>query len=553
VITIYLYLHHSEKSPSQVIMKLNRMLAIAATLSLGIFTAGAQTTDLNLPKDYLSKEFHAGRREALRKLMPANSVTAIFAYPERVFSKDVNYIYHQNPDLYYFSGYKEADAMLLIFKDAQGVGDTSYNEVLFVRPRDPSRESWTGRRLGVEGAKTELGFKRAYNAADFAKFPIDFKKFSKVITDELPEDGDEGLDVLVKTFKKKAALPEVDKSLLAGLTVVTRYANPKNLTQIISYLKKNLSPEVYSSNPIVQELVAKPDSVTLLSVKAKIKEQYGAAGLFGDFTTALRGIKQPEEVALLRKSVQLSSIAHAEVMRAIKPTMGEKELEGILLYVHKKYGAEDEGYPPIVGAGANGCILHYEENNRVSIDNQLVLMDVGSEYHGYSADVTRTVPANGKFTEEQKAIYQLVYDAQEEVFKLCKAGVPYSSLETKTGEVLAAGMIKLGLIKDAKEVRKYYTHGVSHHLGLDVHDKGAYDGDLQENMVITVEPGIYIPAGSPCDKKWWNIGVRIEDDILIGKTAGTNLSADAPRKWQDVEKMAAQKSIFDNASFPVLK
>jgi Xaa-Pro aminopeptidase len=180
-------------------------------------------------------------------------------------------------------------------------------------------------------------------------------------------------------------------------------------------------------------------------------------------------------------------------------------------------------------------------------------MDVGAEYHGYSADVTRTFPANGKFTEEQKAIYQLVYDTQEEVFKLCKQGVPYRQLEQKTREVLSAGLIKLGLIKDVKEVGTYYPHGVSHHLGLDVHDKGGYDVNLQEGMVITVEPGIYIPEGSPCDKKWWNIGVRIEDDVLIGKDSGNNLSADAPRKWQDVEKTVAERSVFDLGRFPVLK
>jgi Xaa-Pro aminopeptidase len=233
--------------------------------------------------------------------------------------------------------------------------------------------------------------------------------------------------------------------------------------------------------------------------------------------------------------------------------MSETELAGIMFYVHKHYGAEDEGYPPIVGAGANGCILHYEENNATQVKNQLVLMDVGAEYHGYSADVTRTFPANGKFTEEQKAIYQLVYDAQEEVFKMCKDGVPYGDLEKRTREVLSAGLIKLGLIKDAKDVGKYYPHGVSHHLGLDVHDKGAYGGPLKENMVITVEPGIYIPAGSDCDKKWWNIGVRIEDDVQIGKDHGILLSGDAPRKWQDVEKTVAEKSIFDLGKFPELK
>jgi Xaa-Pro aminopeptidase len=165
------------------------------------------------------------------------------------------------------------------------------------------------------------------------------------------------------------------------------------------------------------------------------------------------------------------------------------------------------------------------------LNNQLVLLDVGSEYHGYSADVTRTVPPSGKFTEEQKAIYQIVYDAQEEVFKMCKAGVPYASLEDKTGEVLAAGLIKLGIIKDVPRSCAPITRtGYRTTWGLDVHDKGSYAGNLEENMVITVEPGIYIPAGSPCDKKWWNIGVRIEDDVVIGKDKGTILSLRCPKK-----------------------
>jgi Xaa-Pro aminopeptidase len=536
-------------------MKLfSKTFFVAVALCLGTVATFSQEAQ-NLPKDYLSKEFHAGRREALRKLMPANSVAVIFAYPERVFSKDVDYVYHANPDMYYFSGYKEADAALLIFKDMQGTGDTAYNEVLFVRKRDPQREQWTGRRLGVEGAKTQLGFKRAYNGSEFAKFPVDFKKFTTIISDDLPNDAgkDEDLAALIKAFKSKANLPVVDKSLINAFALVSSRATPANLPRVIAYLKSTLSPEIYQSNALVQELITKPDSATLISVKAKIKQQYGAASMFNDFTEALRGIKQPEELALLSKSVQLSSIAHAEVMRAVKPNMSERELEGILMYVHRKYGAEGEGYPPIVGVGANGCILHYEENNEQALNNQLVLLDVGSEYHGYSADVTRTIPPSGKFTEEQKAIYQIVYDAQEEVFKMCKAGVPYASLEDKTGEILAAGLIKLGIIKDAKELRTYYPHGVSHHLGLDVHDKGSYAGNLEESMVITVEPGIYIPAGSPCDKKWWNIGVRIEDDVVIGKDKGTILSLDAPRKWQDVEKMAAEKSIFDGAKFPPLK
>ncbi|OOQ59386.1 aminopeptidase P family protein [Mucilaginibacter pedocola] len=540
-------------------MKLLYKFSLMAALACGATApAIAQTVVTEkLPTDYLSASFHAGRRQALRDKMPANSVAVIFAFPEEVFSNDVNYVFHQNPDLYYFSGYKEPNSMLLIFKDMQGSGADAYNEVIFVQKRDAAREQWTGKRLGVEGAKNQLGFKTAYVGTEFAAFPIDFKKFSTVLYDGIP--GDVGADVskgslsdLVNNFKAKAEIKDMDKGLMADLSLIAQRGTPKNIDRIMAYLKPKMEQPVYKNNELLQALVAKPDSVTLMDFKAKIGGAMGGMVQYDDAVTALRGVKQPEELALIKKSVQISSLAHAEAMRAVKPKMSERELEGIMLYVHKKYGAEDEGYPPIVGAGGNGCILHYEENNATEVQNQLVLMDVGAEYHGYSADVTRTFPANGKFTEAQKAIYQLVYDAQEAVFPLCKDGVPYGSLEQKTQEVLAAGLIKLGIIKDEKDVRKYYPHGVSHHLGLDVHDKGSYGGNLETGMVITVEPGIYIPAGSPCDKKWWNIGVRIEDDIQIGKDKGINLSKDAPRTWQAVEKMAAEASIFDAGKFPAL-
>ena len=444
----------------------------------------------NLPTDYLSKEFHKGRREAFRNLMPSNSVAVVFSYPERVFSKDINYNYHQNPDLYYLSGYKEPDAVLFIFKETQGT--EKYKEVLFVRERNASKETWTGRRLGTEGAKSKLGFTTVYNGKDFTDFKIDFKKFDKIIYDKIPTDISNyksGFDLygLLESFKTKAA--------------------------------------------IIQQNTASND-------------------LFTNITNSLREIKTPEEMELMRKTVKLSCIAHNEVMKAVGPDMSENEADGIHAYVHRHYGAEGEGYPPIVGAGANGCILHYGENNATKIDNQLLLMDVGSEYHGYSADVTRTIPANGKFTEEQKAIYQLVYESQEEVFKICKPGTPIQDLNERSREVIASGLIKLGIITDPKDARIYYPHGCSHFLGLDVHDKGNYMGNLKENMVLTVEPGIYIPANSKCDKKWWNIGVRIEDDIAITKDSYENLSAESPRKWQDVEKLAAQKSTFNEMKFP---
>lgn len=455
------------------------------------FTVQFVHSQENLPTDYLTKEFHQGRRDAFRALMPANSVAVVFSYPERVFSKDVDYNYHQNPDMYYLTGYKEPDAVLLLFKEPQGT--EKYTEVLFVRERNATLETWTGRRLGTEGAKSKLGFTTVYNGKDFNGFAIDFKKFDKIIYDKsAPGIHDYTYNTadlfdLVKIFKSKA-----------GIT----------------------------------------------------QENEASTDLFTNITNSLREIKTPEELVLMRKTVKLSCIAHNEVMKAVGPDMSENEADGIHAYIHRHYGAEGEGYHPILGAGANGCILHYGENNATKMDNQLLLMDVGSEYHGYSADVTRTIPANGKFTEEQKAIYQIVYDAQEEVFKICKEGTPIQDLNKKAKEVITAGLIKLGIITDPKDVKLYYPHGCSHFLGLDVHDKGNYMGTLKENMILTVEPGIYIPANSKCDKKWWNIGIRIEDDILMLKNSYENLSADSPRKWQDIEALAKQKSTFNDMKLP---
>jgi Xaa-Pro aminopeptidase len=239
-------------------------------------------------------------------------------------------------------------------------------------------------------------------------------------------------------------------------------------------------------------------------------------------------------------------------MKALRPDMSEMEVQGLHEFVYKKYGAEFEGYPSIVGAGANGCILHYETNDKPRIGSDLILMDCGAEYHGYTADVTRTAPPSGKFSPEQKQIYELVLAAQEAAFQACKPGAPFQAPHQAANKVIVDGLKKLGIIKTEAEVRTYFPHGTSHYLGLDVHDRGSY-GPLKAGNVITVEPGIYIPAGSDCDKKWWNIGVRIEDDILITGSGWENLSKDAPRTVAEVEAMMAKASALDDFKLPELK
>ena len=274
--------------------------------------------------------------------------------------------------------------------------------------------------------------------------------------------------------------------------------------------------------------------------------------LYKDLTGQLRQIKTPEEMMLLRKAVEISCQGQNEVMKALHPDMSELEIQGLHEYVHKKYGAEEVGYGSIVGAGENGCILHYMENTKTKIGTTMILMDVGAEYHGYTADVTRTVPADGKFSGEEKLIYQLVYDAQEAAFKLLKDGAKWSEVNAAAKNTIAEGLLKLGVISDLKEVSKFYPHGLGHHIGLDVHDRGTYES-LKKDMVITIEPGIYIPENSKCDKKWWGIAVRIEDDLLITQDGYELLSRFAPRKIEDIEKMISQKSALDDFKLPPLE
>lgn len=488
------------------------------TCILFSFSLTAQTA----VDDYLPMDFHKERRDALREKMPDNSVAVFFSNPIRNRSNDVNYIFHQDPDFYYLTGHKEPHAVLLIFKERQKAnknisdlsGANSYNEVIFVRGRDALKELYDGSRLGREGAKEKLGFEIAFEGSDFKNYNIDFSKFDKVLFYDFHDDvrdTDESGDLfdLIKTFKKKAGYPD-----------------EQNATLNVEPKKNNL------------------DVNTLT-----------------EYMHELRGIKTEDELVLLRKAVNISAMGQREVMKAIKPGMSETEVQGLHEFVFKKYQAEFEGYPSIVGAGHNGCVLHYIENYKPAIeDGELILMDLGAEYHGYTADVTRTIPVNGKFSKEQRKIYNLVLQAQDSAWQICKEGTSFQELYEATAYVVNNGLVELGLYKstepkdivDPKTGRnRYYPHGCCHHIGLDVHDKGKYDV-LKENMVITIEPGIYIPEGSPAEQKWWNIPVRIEDDFIIRKNGCEILSDLAPREADEIEALMAQPSPLDDFILPPL-
>ena len=464
---------------------------------------------INTPGDYLSSDFHKQRREALRSQLPDHSVAVFFANAKRNRSNDIDYVYHQDPNFYYFTGYKEPDAVLLIFKEDQTMKDgTLYHEIIFVRPRNPKNEMWTGRRLGVEGVHSKLDIQQVFDNHKFENYHIDFKKFKKIlfydfyndVRDDKKDNGD--LFDLIRQFKTDVHYPS-------------------------------------SSNPdLTVEPV--PQNLDVQSLKRIMAD--------------LRGIKTPEEIKLLTKAVAISTIAQNEVMKALKPGMSEAEIQGIQEFVFKKYGSEYEGYPSIVGAGNNGCILHYIDNQKPSVSSkEMVLMDLGAEYHGYSADVTRTIPVKGTFSKEQKAIYDLVYDAQESAIRASIAGTKWRTTRLLARKIIYQGLVDLGILDSIDQPNSYYPHGLGHHIGLDVHDAGNYDV-FEPGMVFTVEPGIYIPDGSPCDNKWWGIAVRIEDCVLIGEDGQPHLlSYRAPRKSEDIERMMARPSALDDFVLPDLE
>ena len=520
-----------------------------------------------LPTDYLPKEFHKDRREALREKMPPNSVAVFFANPVRNRANDVDFIYHQDPNFYYLTGYKEPHAVLLIFSEQQKEGESTFNEVLYVQERDPRAEQWNGKRLGIEGAKERLGFKKVYNGSDFSTSTYDFKKFDKVLIFDFHDDyrnsGQNKADLfdLVQQFKAKAnydksLLPNQAKNRVYQLIKATEIENSANVAQNLGRymdfypeLKKDELLKGYQAAE-TNELRKEFRQKISLKLDAPPKTNIDVSSL-GTIMGTLREVKLPEELKLLKKAVEISAMGQREIMKAMHPNMSETEIQGVHEFVYKKYGAEYEGYPSIVGGGHNGCILHYIDNNKTKVGNDLVLMDLGAEYHGYTADVTRTIPANGKFSPEQRAIYDLVYKAQEAGIAKVVVDTTFAASHKITREIINEGLFKLGIIKSIDEKHNYYPHGSTHHIGLDVHDPGNY-GKFEANMVVTVEPGIYIPENSPCDKKWWGIAVRIEDDILATENGPVNLSAAAPRKAEEIEKLMKETSVLNSFELPKL-
>ncbi|MGY8915080.1 MAG: aminopeptidase P N-terminal domain-containing protein, partial [Flavobacteriales bacterium] len=425
-------------------MKLTSFLFLFLSLT---FLAAQET-----PTDFLPADFHKERRDKVRDLMPANSVAVFFANAERNRANDVDYIYHQDPDFYYLTGYKEPNSVLMIFSEEQTSADGKvFNELVYVQERDPRAEQWNGKRLGVEGVKEQLGFDMAFNGNEFEKSTVNFKSFDNVMFFDFKNDyrdlnGTADLFDLIKTFKIKTNYPSdynATKQQIYSLITSTDVENSANVAQTLGrYLNYQ---EDLKSDQLLTGYVNAEDNGKRKEIQEKVKLELKSNNLnsvlLGEIMNTLRETKTAEEMVLLKKAIEISAVGQIEVMKAMHPNMSETEIQGIHEYVYKKYGAEYEGYPSIVGGGNNGCILHYIENNKQKVGNELVLMDLGAEYHGYTADVTRTIPANGKFTKEQKLIYDIVYDAQEAGIKASVVGAPFQAPGQAALEVVTKGLI----------------------------------------------------------------------------------------------------------------
>lgn len=430
---------------------------------------------------------YAKRRKELMQTVGANGIVILPAAPEVHRNGDAVYAYRQNSDFYYLTGFDEPEAvMVLAPKRKEG------EFVLFNRVRDRDREIWDGPRAGQEGAVKDYQANQAFPIAQ--------------LMDLLPE-----LLVGRETIHYTLGINrEFDKIMMTCLN----------------------------------------------KVRAKIRGGFQAPTAFMDINPTIhemRIFKSPAEIALMQKAVDITEEAHVAAMQKCRPGMYEYQLEAELMYAFQRNGARFPAYNPIVGAGKNTCILHYISNNQKIANGDMILIDAGAEYRNYAADITRTFPANGKFTGEQKAIYELVLESQLAAIKSVKPGATWTAAQAVIVKVITQGLVDLGILKgnvdsliEKEAYFPFYMHRSGHWLGLDVHDAGRYRvgnkwRSLQPGMVFTVEPGIYISADIPgVHKRWHNIGVRIEDNVLVTAKGREVLSAKIPKTVKEIEALMAK-------------
>ena len=433
----------------------------------------------------MKKSEFAARRKTLLKKMGHNSIAIVATNREQTRNSDVDFPFRPDSNFYYLTGFPEPQA-IAVFIPGREEGEF----LLFCRQRDAKAEVWHGRRAGIGGAK------RHYRAQQ--ALPIDD------IEEILPQL----LQNRRRVYHALGKDPELDQLLLTAVNQV----RAKSRSGI------SAPTEFHSPDPILHEM---------------------------------RLFKSEAEIELMSRAAAISAEAHGNAMRDCRPGITEYQLEAGFLRHFASNRARSPAYPSIVGGGDNACILHYTENSDTLKDGDLVLIDAGAELDGYAADITRTFPVNGHFSPAQKAIYELVLESQLAAIEQVQVGNSWNAPHEAAVKVLTRGLVKLGLLKGKVrhlikkgKYARYFLHRTGHWLGMDVHDVGDYkiDGEwraLQPGMVLTVEPGLYFPASRNTPKQYHDIGIRIEDDILVTDNGPRILSAGVPKTVREIEALMA--------------
>ena len=425
------------------------------------------------------------RRQDLMQLM-GDGIAVVATSLECRRNRDVIYRFRPDSDFYYLTHFPEPNAVAVL-----SPGRAQGEFILFCRDRDAERETWDGRRAGLDGAVSDYGADDAFPIAD--------------IGDILPGL----LENRKKIFCNMGVYPEFDVKLLNWMN----------------------------------------------EVKAKSRQGVSAPHEIVDLSHILhdlRLIKQTEEVNVMKRAAKVSAAAHRAAMQRCRPNMMEYEIEAELEYQFRLGGSRYPAYPPIVAGGGNACILHYIENNQKLRDGDLLLIDAGAEIDCYAADVTRTFPVNGKFSGPQREIYEIVLAAQAAAIEQTVTGKQWNEPHDAAVRVLVDGLIELKLLDgsrdenlESEEYKRFYMHRTGHWIGMDVHDVGDYkiDGQwrqLEPGMTLTVEPGLYIPGDDDIDPQFRNTGVRIEDDVLIHRDGLTVMTKDVPKQIDDIEQLMSK-------------
>jgi Xaa-Pro aminopeptidase len=426
------------------------------------------------------------RRQKVFSKLADNSLVLISSGEEQIRNGDVEHYFRANSDFFYLTGFSEPEAILVLIKKLD-----KQQAVIFVLPKDKQQEVWQGRRLGVDLAVEKLGMSKAFSSMDFAQ------KMPKLIVD-----------------------------------IENIYCSFLQLTKWAGYVDNWVN-----------------------SQKTKARQGATAASKLVDIDNILhetRLIKTAAEIKTMKKVAQISVRGHLAALKVANKCEYEFQIQAELEANFKKLGSPRVAFNSIVASGANACILHYTQNNAKLAKNSLVLIDAGAEYQGYAGDITTTFPLNGKFSSPQKELYDLVLKAQQAVISMIRPKIEYNELHICAEQIITKGLIELGILTGdfaqllrQKAYKKFFMHGTSHWLGMDVHDVGAYKVNkkwqkLQAGMVLTVEPGIYISAQvgaeQAIDKKYWDIGIRIEDDILVTADGGEVLTLGLPRTTKEIEE-----------------